>query len=425
MNFFFLLQHHEKLKFVDVSDSQQLIKMPKLSSMPNLESLNIKGCMSFCKLHSSIGEFPDMKFLKELLLEKTGIKELPSSIQYFTSLEFLNVSWCSKLQKLPDCFAKMRRLRRLYMRETRVKELPSSIGYLESLESLNLWHCSRLEKFPEMVKMKCLRELDLGGTAIKELPSSIGYLESLESLNLSCCSHFEKFPEMVKMKCLKKLYLDGTAIKELPSSIGYLESLESLHLSGCSHFEKFPEMVKMKCLKELHLDGTAIKELPSSIGYLESLESPHLSGCSHFEKFPEMMKTKFLNSLRSLQFCLKKLDLAGCNLMEGEIPSDLWCLSSLTYLNLCANNIRSIPTGIIQLSQLEYLYMNRCPLLEEIPELSSSLIDIRIEAHGCPRLKTLSSSHPHPTKDLLWFSLLNSFELFVQVCELISTPHPN
>ena len=179
----------------------------------------------------------------------------------------------------------------------------------------------------------------------------------------------------------------------------------------------------MKCLKKLHLDGTAIKELPSSIGYLESLESLHLSGCSHFEKFPEIVKMKFLNSLRSLQFCLKTLDLAGCNLMEGEIPSDLWCLSSLIDLNLCENNIRSIPTHIIQLSQLEYFYMNRCPLLEEIPELSSSLT--RIQALGCPRLKTFSSSHPHSTKDLLWFSLLDSFELYVQVCELIYTPHPN
>ena len=169
-------------------------------------------------------------------------------------------------------------------------------------------------------------------------------------------------------------------------------------------------MVKTKCLRELCLGGTAIKELPSSIGYLEYLESLNL---------------KFLNSLRSHQFYLKELDLAGCNLMEGAIPSDLWCLSSLTNLNLCENNIRSIPTGIIQLSQLEYLYMNRCPMLEEIPELPSSLISKQIQAHGCPRLKTFSSSHPHPKKDLLWFSLLNSFELYVQVCELISTPHPN
>ena len=66
------------MKFVDVSNSRQLIKMPNFSSMPNLERLNIEGCTSLRKLHSSIGAFPEMKFLKELLLNRIGI-EIPES----------------------------------------------------------------------------------------------------------------------------------------------------------------------------------------------------------------------------------------------------------------------------------------------------------------------------------------------------------
>ena len=76
-NVFFFLQNHEKLKFSDVSNSRQLIKMLNFSSMPNFERLNIEGCTSLRKLHSSIGAFPEMKFLKELLLNRIGIKELP------------------------------------------------------------------------------------------------------------------------------------------------------------------------------------------------------------------------------------------------------------------------------------------------------------------------------------------------------------
>ena len=72
--FFFFLQNHEKLKFADVSNSRQLIKTPNFSSMPNLEGLNIEGCTSLRKLHSSIGAFPGIKFLKELLLNRIGIK---------------------------------------------------------------------------------------------------------------------------------------------------------------------------------------------------------------------------------------------------------------------------------------------------------------------------------------------------------------
>ena len=202
--YFFFLQNHEKLKFVDVSNSRQHIKMPNFSSMQNLERLNIEGCTSLRKLHSSIGAFPEMKFLKELLLNRIGIKELPSSIGYLKSLDILYVSWCLKFQKLPNSFANMRRLRKLYMHETNIKELPSSIGYLESLEALDLSNCSNFENFLEMEKTKFLKDL-LVETAIKELSSSIGCLELLKTINLKYCSKFEKFPEIQgTMKCLSR-----------------------------------------------------------------------------------------------------------------------------------------------------------------------------------------------------------------------------
>ena len=95
--------------------------------------------------------------------------------------------------------------------------------------------------------------------------------------------------------------------------------------------------------------------------------------------------------------------------MEGAIPSDLWCLSSLQILDLSENNICRIPIGIIQLSMLEDLLVNHCLMLAEIPELPSRLR--KIEAHGCPCLETLSSDPTH----LLWSSLLNNFKLEIEV----------
>ena len=165
--------------------------MPNFSRMPNLERLNFECCTSLRKLYSSIGAFPEMKFLKELLLNRIGIKELPSSIGYLTSLAILDVSWCLKFQKLPNSFANMRRLRKLYMHGTNIKELPSNIGYLESLEALGLSYCSNFKNFLEMEKKKFLKDL-LVEIAIKELPSSIGCLELVKTINLKYCSKFEK-----------------------------------------------------------------------------------------------------------------------------------------------------------------------------------------------------------------------------------------
>ena len=116
------------MKFIDLSNSQQLIKIPKFSRMPKLEKLNLEGCVSFSKLHSSIGTFSEMKFLRELNFSESGIRELPSSIGSLISLETLNLSKCSKFEKFPDIFfVNMRHLKTLRLSDSGIKELPTSI----------------------------------------------------------------------------------------------------------------------------------------------------------------------------------------------------------------------------------------------------------------------------------------------------------
>ncbi|KAJ9705642.1 hypothetical protein PVL29_003623 [Vitis rotundifolia] len=507
----------EELKGIDLSNSKQLVKMPKFSSMPNLERLNLEGCTSLRELHSSIGDlksltylnlggceqlrsfpssmkfeslevlylnccpnlkkFPEihgnMECLKELYLNKSGIQELPSSIVHLASLEVLNLSdcsnfkkfpeihgnmkflrelyleRCSKFEKFPDTFTYMGHLRGLHLCESGIKELPNSIGYLESLEILDLSCCSKFEKFPEIQgNMKCLLDLFLDETAIKELPNSIGSLTSLAMLSLDHCSNFERFPEIQKnMGNLRTLHLDGTAIKGLPYSVGHLtrlnrlrlencrnlkslpnsicglKSLEALNLSGCSNLEAFLEITEdMEQLEHLSLCETGISELPSSIEHLRGLKYLELINCENLVALPNSIGNltcltslhvhncpklhKLPDNLRSLQCCLTRLDLGGCNLMEEEIPSDLWCLSSLEDLNISENHMRCIPAGITQLCKLRTLCINHCPMLEVIGELPSSLE--RIEAHGCPCLETETSS------SLLWSSLLKHLKSPIQ-----------
>ena len=422
--------------------------------MPRLEKLNLEGCISFCELHSSIGTFSGRQFLKELNFRESGIRELPSSIGSLIFLETLDLSKCWKFEKFPDMiFVNMGLLRWLLLSESGIKELPSSFGHLESLQGLSLTDCSNFKKFPEIQgNMKHLKFLFLQRTAIRGLPTSIGCLEALENLQLDGCSNFERFPEFQKnMENLRNISLANTVIKELPHSIRHLtrikrlsldncknlrslpghicqmKSLKEISVNGCSNLECFEEIIEdMEHLEILYLCDVVITKLPSSIEHLKGLIRLDLNNCENLETLPSSIGNltrlqhllvhncprlqKLPNSLRSLQCCLKTLYLCGCNLMEGEIPGDLWCLSSLIYLDVSGNLIRRIPTGIIQLSKLEYLYMNHCPMLEEIPELPSSLR--LIEAHDCPCLKALS---PDPTTNILWSSFLNAFKLYIEV----------
>ncbi|KAJ9684897.1 hypothetical protein PVL29_017066 [Vitis rotundifolia] len=430
------------IEFLKHLNSLQLVKCENLRSLPSsicrlkcLEALNISNC-------SNLETFPeiteDMECLKQLNLSGTCIKELPSSIEFLKHLTSLQLVKCENL-----------------------RSLPSSICRLKCLEALNISNCSNLETFPEITEdMECLEWLKLSGTCIKELPSSIEFLKHLtslqlvkcenlrslpssicrlkclEALNISNCSNLETFPEITEdMECLKRLDLSGTCIKELPSSIEFLKHLTSLQLvkcenlrslpssicrlkyftildlSNCSNFETFPEIMEdMECLEEIDLSGTCIKELPSSIGYLSHLIYLHLSDC------------KKLRSLPSSIGRLKNLCLGGCtnlvtedietqNLMDGVTPSDLRCLSLLEKLDLSHNRMRHMPGAITQLRNLRCLNISHCKMLEEIPELPSSLRDIN--AHDCPIFGTLSNPSTLLRSFLLkWFKTIEVQFLF-------------
>ena len=251
--------------------------------------------------------------------------------------------------------------------------------------------------------MENLSYLALENTAIKELSCWTSHLTRLTELSLRGCKN----------------------LRSLPSSICQLKFLRYCHLDGCSNLEIFSKITEdLEHLTYLNLRQLAITELPSSIERLKRLTCLELSNCDKLETLPNSIGNltclhallvrncrklhKLPDSLRSLHRCLKELDVGGCNLMEGAIPSDLWCLFSLESLNVSENNIRCIPVGIIQLSQLDILRMNHCPVLEEILELQSSLR--WIGAHGCPCLETLSSDPMHP----LWSSLPNCLKSHIQ-----------
>ncbi|KAM7464518.1 hypothetical protein LguiA_032639 [Lonicera macranthoides] len=50
-------------------------------------------------------------------------------------------------------------------------------------------------------------------------------------------------------------------------------------------------------------------------------------------------------SISSL-FSLRTINLSNRNLSDGDIPADLWTLSSLQSLRLDGNNFHSLPSGI-------------------------------------------------------------------------------
>ncbi|KAH9782182.1 Disease resistance-like protein DSC1 [Citrus sinensis] len=198
------------LKVMKLRHSENLIKTPDFTEAPNLEELDLEGCIRLREIHSSL-----LLHNKLILLNLKGCKSLttlPGKI-FMKSLKTLVLSGCLKLRKFPHVAGSMECLRELLLDKTDIKEMPLSIELLSGLVQLTLKGCKNLVR----------------------LPSNINSLKSLKTLNLLGCFKFENLLETVgQVESLEELDISGTAIRCPPSSIFLMKNLKTLSFRGCN-----------------------------------------------------------------------------------------------------------------------------------------------------------------------------------------------
>ncbi|KAJ6858846.1 hypothetical protein NC652_041272 [Populus alba x Populus x berolinensis] len=242
-----------ELIYLDLGGCNRLKNLPSaVSKLVCLEKLHLSGC-------SSITEFPKVSNnIKELYLNGTAIREIPSSIDCLFELAELHLRNCKQLEILP-----------------------SSICKLKNLQRLNLTGCLQFRSFPEVLEpMERLRYLYLDETSITQLPSPIENMMGLTCLEVGNCKHLKCFfylqlhKRCVYLNGLRKLNLDGCHISEVPDSLGCLSSLEVLDLSG-NDFQTIP--ISINKLFELQYLGIrscrnlkSLPELPPRLSKLDA-----------------------------------------------------------------------------------------------------------------------------------------------------------
>ncbi|ESQ50955.1 hypothetical protein EUTSA_v10022545mg [Eutrema salsugineum] len=220
------------LKWMDLSHSKNLKKLPNILTTPSLKELYLTNCSSLVELPSSIGNATNLRDLD--LTQCSNLVELPSSIGNATNLRNLYLSGCSSLIELPSSIGNATNLRNLYFSGcssldldlsecSSLVELPSSIWNATKLQYLYLRQCLRLVELPSSIgKASNLQTLDLSGCSAI-LPSSIGNTTNLRKLNLCGCSN----------------------LVELPSSITNATNLQNLNLCGCSSLVGLNNLVSL------------------------------------------------------------------------------------------------------------------------------------------------------------------------------------
>ncbi|XP_073262955.1 LOW QUALITY PROTEIN: TMV resistance protein N-like [Populus alba] len=262
-----------KLKILNLSHSQNLIKTPNLYSS-SLEKLILKGCSSLVEVHQSIGNLTSLIFLN--LKGCCSLKILPESVGNVKSLEILNISGCSQFEKLPECMGDMESLTELLADGIENEQILSSIGKLKYVRRLSL--CGYSSAPPSSL-------ISAGVLNWKRwLPASFIEWISVKRLELSNCGlsdHAINCVDFRGLSALKELNLDGNKFSSLPSGIGFLPKLEYLTLNACKYLVSISDLpsslycldaCNCKSLKRVRIPIESMKELDIRLHESHSLE---------------------------------------------------------------------------------------------------------------------------------------------------------
>ncbi|XP_030924500.1 TMV resistance protein N-like [Quercus lobata] len=194
--------HSVKLKFIDLSFSENLIRTPDFSGVPRLEGLNLSCCDSLVEIHPSIGQLSRLQYLK--LDSCESLTDLPSMSAEMQSLTLLDLSCCYNFSSILKFTGIMKSLSKIYLGAAAIKKLaPSSIQCLTALTLLDLSSCKNLECLPSnMDDLRSLETLILRGC--KKLKSLPRLPSTLRFINAQCCFSLKPSPALVKLSSLSQ-----------------------------------------------------------------------------------------------------------------------------------------------------------------------------------------------------------------------------
>ncbi|OWM87299.1 hypothetical protein CDL15_Pgr022406 [Punica granatum] len=260
--------------------------------------------------------------------------------------------------------------------------------------------------------LKNLVVLDLSRSLINETWkgwSQIGMCKELKVLDLTSCPRLTKTPDLsVCMKLERLILQDCMNLVEIDRSVGTLKCLKYLNASGCPYLRDIPEeicsldgveeivMVAKGSFQDMlnlpdfigrlsrlkHLSVSLVRSTPpNSLGYLKSLAKLDLS----WSKMAELPKS--IGGLVKLEY----LSLQFCRGIK-ELPDSIGDLKSLAELDISMSGITRLPSTIKYLQELKVINM-RGSVIEWIPRSIKKLKKLeKLDIQYCYHLRNISSA---------------------------------
>ncbi|KAL4279652.1 hypothetical protein GQ457_03G003650 [Hibiscus cannabinus] len=376
--------------------------------------------------------FNRLKHLRYLRLFGSNVITLPESISSLHNLQTLNLQWCNSLEMLPKGLKNLKNLKYLNLRGCHgLISMPVGLGQLTCLRTLSKFVVGkdRGGGIDELKELALEGELSITGlcnvkNSTEAKNANLIEKRNLRSLKLSWpsiefwnSSHHEHgndeevLDALQPHPSLKKLCINGYQGVRFPNWMMdlLLPNLVEIELH-CKRCDQLPPLGKLRFLKVLRIwemgalkciDSTFYGDMESSFPSLEVLTIKR-AGC--LEEWTTMNEGEHLPLLRSLRISgcrpklvklpmlqsLKQLGVGDVN--DTLLKSLMMNATNLTSLRLFqyGEPIMDLPDGLLRNhKQLETLSIANCSL-----KSSSDLLDNlsslkRLELDNCSQLESL------------------------------------
>lgn len=233
--------------------------------------------------------------------------------------------------------------------------VPSGLRRLERLTSLNLSHNKLDNSALDIVsQIKPLKELRLGNNSISgHLPVSLTELPYLEVLELQA-NRLLALPEAVRnLVNLRILNVGHNQLTDLPMEALQQVPLQELDASNNALIGSLFALggnAEHRTLRSLDVSNNSL----AAITFSERFDLPLLQTLN--------VTNNHLTALQPLYGCPGLITLAAGENKISELPSGFTGLARLRHVNLSSNDLRLVPSEIVNMENLESLVMAANPL---------------------------------------------------------------
>jgi Leucine-rich repeat (LRR) protein len=244
----------------------------------------------------------------------------------------------------------------LFGQASEFKSVNQALQNVETCEILDLYGQNLNEISADVIQLKHLKELNIGANPNLDIQKTfqlLSQIKTLEILSLEDCK-LKSIPKEISLLInLKDLNISGNKLSRLPNEICKLKNLEVLDLYSNNLLHLPKDIHKLKELKYVNCNSNRIRQLPDSISLIK-IKTLQLGANSNLD-IDQVVSALFFST------SIDTLILYNCNIKN--IPTIIYHLRSLKYLDLGGNPYKTVPLELGQLTNLttlrltDYVYM--------------------------------------------------------------------